>query len=119
MFSFPRYKLAISYPSPQILTISPYLYLGNNKNDAKKNCIKLMSTFQSEDASYGKTCARCRPNHTVNLQLHHLETNLRIPSADEGPLTCGSERVSVDKRCMQETKFRGKSVRMAKANAVK
>ena len=52
-----------------------------------------MGTFQSEDASHDRNCARCRPNHTVTLQLHHLETkfvNLRVCSANEEPLTGGS-----------------------------
>ena len=52
-----------------------------------------METFQSEYAAHDRTCARCRPNHTVTLKLHHAETkfvNLRTCSANEGPVTVWS-----------------------------
>ena len=99
------------------------------KSIDKRNYVNGIGTFQIEDAAHGHTGVRCRPSQTVIQRLHHLESkfvDVRVCSVNvealrgkSGEIVKILERMSLDICCVQETRFRGKSVKMVSRKAAK
>ena len=89
----------------------------------KQNCANGIETFQGENAAHGRTSVRCRPSQ----RLHHLECkfldlrvcclNVGILRGRSGEIVKMLESRSVDICCVQETRFRRKSVGMIHGKA--
>ena len=91
------------------------------------NCANRIAAFQSEDTTHGRTSVRYRSNQTVIQLLHDLEikfVDLQVYSVivgtfrgRPGKIVEMLERRSLDICFVQETRFRGKSVKMISGNA--
>ena len=92
------------------------------KSIDKLNCVNTIGTFQSGDIAHTRTVI-CRPSETIQ-QPHHLESKFVDLRACRGDWRCWSVEIvemlkhrSLDIFCVQETRFRGKSVRMFSGKA--
>ena len=93
------------------------------KSIDKLNCVNTIGTFQSGDIAHIRTNVVCRPSETIQ-QPHHLESKFVDLRVCRGDRRCWSVEIvemlkhrSLDIFCVQETRFRGKSVRMISGKA--
>ena len=96
------------------------LYLWNDKKDVRQNHVNKIETFQSEDVIHSKISVSSRPCQTVIQCLYCQESNLInliVCSINvwtlkrrSGEIADMLESTSID-LCVQETRFRGKTVR--------
>ena len=67
------------------------------KNIDTPNCANRTETFQSEDATHGRTSFRCKPGQTVIQQLQLLESKLlesKFVDLRVCPVNVGTEAVT-------------------------
>ena len=76
------------------------------KNIDTPNCANRTKTFQSEDATHGRTSFRCKPGQTVIQQLQLLESKLlESKFVDLRVCTVNVGTEAVTKRCSLEKVF--------------